>query len=337
MSSFTAGPAESAGPGGGGGAANAKGTKNMATLRYVPAFHKARPSRTETQRTGYFYILPALAFFGLFIAYPFVRSIYLSLTNWTGLGPEHYIGFSNFNALFHDSVFLTALRNTVIYTVVTTVLQTFLPMVLAAVLARGWVGSVIFRTAMFIPAVMSLVVTGTLFGLVLNPDFGLLSRIIGFTGLGHVGWLSDSALVVPTLIVVSLWQSFGFFMVIFYAGVQNIDRELYEAAALDGATVVREFWHITMPMLRVLTSVVLTLNIINGVKVFDLIYVMTEGGPAHASESLGTYLYALAFGQVGGSTPLIGYATAIGIVIVIFALAAVGVQLGLARRRRVFG
>jgi ABC-type sugar transport system permease subunit len=277
-----------------------------------------------------------VAFFGVFIAYPFIRSIYLSLTNWTGMGAEHFIGFSNFTALFQDPIFLTALRNTVVYTVVTTVLQTFLPMVVAAVLARGWVGSAIFRTAMFIPAVMSLVITGTLFGLVLNPDFGLLNRIIGFSGLGDISWLSDSATVLPTLIAVSLWQSYGLFMVIFYAGVRGIDRELYEAAALDGANVVQEFWHVTMPMLRVLTSVVVTINIINGVRVFDLIYVMTEGGPAHASESLGTYLYGLAFGQTGGSTPLIGYATTIGVVIVIFALFAVALQLAMARRRRIF-
>ena len=179
-------------------------------------------------------------------------------------------------------------------------------MVLAAVLARGWVGSVIFRTAMFIPAVMSLVVTGTLFGLVLNPRLRPLEphhRVHGSwarrLALGQRLGGTDADRRVP-LAIVRLFH--GDLLL----GVQNIDRELYEAAALDGATVVREFWRISMPMLRVLTSVVLTLNIINGVKVFDLIYVMTEGGPAHASESLGTYLYALAFGQVGGSTPSMG-------------------------------
>jgi len=305
-------------------------TVTMATRR--------RPSALEArlEHTAYIYIFPAVAFYGLFIAYPFIRSIYLSLTNWEGMGAEHFIGLNNFTTLFQDPVFLTALRNTIVYTLATTVLQTFLPMVLAAVLARGWVGSAVFRTAMFIPAVMSLVITGTLFGMVLNPDFGLLNRVIGFTGLGHVAWLSNSKTVVPTLIAVSLWQSYGLMMVIFYAGVRGIDAEMYEAASLDGAGVVQQFFYVTMPMLRTLTSVVITLNMINGVRVFDVIYVMTAGGPAHASESLGTYLYGLAFGEVGGGTPLMGYAIAIGIVIVIVSLLAVGSQMMFARRRRVF-
>lgn len=286
---------------------------------------------------GYYFIFPALAFFGLFIAYPLVRSVQISLTQWPGFGPSTFVGFSNFKAMFSDPVFRTALFNTIVFCGVTTILQTAIPLGLAALLNAKIRFSAVFRVAIFLPALMSLVVSGALWALIYEPQFGILDRFLNSIGLHSLAlsWISNTATVVPALIVVSLWQSAGFFTLIFYAALQDVDASLYEAAEIDGANPVQRFRHVTVPMVRTITSVVVTLNLINGLKIFDIIYVMTGGGPNHASESLSTYLYSLAFGgQVAGAIPAIGYATAIGVVILIFAVVVVLVQLSISARRR---
>jgi ABC-type sugar transport system permease subunit len=293
--------------------------------------------RARGQGTGYYFILPAVALFLLFIGYPLVRSIYQSFTQWPGFGPAKFVGFQNFSAMFQDPVFITALVNTIEFTAVTTIIATFLAMVLAAVLRAKWCFGTVFRVAIFVPALLSLVVSGTVWGLIYEPNFGILDTFLNSVGLHSIAiaWLSDSATVVPSLIAVAIWQSLGFYMLIFYAALHDIDPALYEAAQLDGASVLAQFRYVTMPMLRTVTSIVVTLNLINGMKVFDIIYVMTGGGPDNASQSLTTYLYSLAFGgQVAGAIPAIGYATAIGVVVLLLAIIIVAAQLAIGARRR---
>jgi ABC-type sugar transport system permease subunit len=312
------------------------------TLRRPARRSNRRPrtgasGRARGQGIGYYFILPAVALFLLFIGYPLVRSIYLSFTQWPGFGPAKFVGFQNFSAMFQDPVFITALVNTIEFTAVTTIIATFLAMVLAAVLRAKWRFGTVFRVAIFVPALLSLVVSGTVWGLIYEPNFGILDTFLNSIGLHAIAisWLSDSATVVPSLIVVSIWQSLGFYMLIFYAALHDIDPELYEAAQLDGASVLAQFRYVTMPMLRTVTSIVVTLNLINGMKVFDTIYVMTGGGPDNASQSLTTYLYSLAFGgQVAGAVPAIGYATAIGVMVLLLAIIIVTVQLAIGARRR---
>jgi ABC-type sugar transport system permease subunit len=286
---------------------------------------------------GYYFIFPTLALFGIFIAYPLVRAVMISLTQWPGFGPSTFVGLDNFQAMFSDPVFRTALINTIEFCAVTTILQTAIPLGLAALLSARIRFSAVFRVAIFLPALMSLVVSGALWGLIYEPEFGILDRFLNSIGLHAlaIGWLSNTATVLPALMVVSLWQSAGFFTLIFYAALQDVDASLYEAAEIDGASSLQRFRHVTVPMVRTITSVVVTLNLINGLKIFDIIYVMTGGGPNHASESLSTYLYSLAFGgQVAGAIPAIGYATAIGIVILLFAVVVVLVQGFISARRR---
>lgn len=294
--------------------------------------------RERGQSIGYYFILPCVALFLIFIGYPLVRSIYLSFTTWPGFGPAQFVGFQNFTAMWQDSVFRTALTNTIVFTAATTIISTFLAMALAALLRAGkWRFGTVFRVAIFMPALLSLVVSGTVWGLIYEPDFGILDTFLKAVGLHSIAiaWLSNTATVLPALIVVAIWQSLGFFMLIFYAALQDIDPELYESAQLDGASTIGQFRYVTVPMLRTVTSIVVTLNLINGLKVFDIIYVMTGGGPDNASESLTTYLYSLAFGgQVSGAVPAIGYATAIGVMILILAIIVVAVQLAIGARRR---
>lgn len=285
---------------------------------------------------GYLFVLPVAVFFVVFVAFPFLRSFYLSLTRYSGIGAPRFVGLRNFQNLAADPVFWHALGTTLLFTAATTILQTALPLLVAVLLNRGWRGAVVFRTLLFIPAVISFVVTAVLWQLIYDPNFGILNeslRSIGLGALAHA-WLADPATVLPALIVVSLWQSLGLFMLIFLAGLQGIDRSLYDAARIDGANARQQFLRITVPMLRTVTAVVVLLNIINGFKTFDLIYVMTHGGPDRASEVLGTYLYGLAFGTEAGATPSFGYATAISMVVFVLCMAATIVQLRINRRRR---
>jgi ABC-type sugar transport system permease subunit len=283
---------------------------------------------------GYLFVAPIVLFFVVFVGYPFLRSFYLSLTSWSGLGSPRFVGVRNFRVMADDPVFWKTLGNTFLFTGVTTVLQTVLPLLLAVLLNRGWRAGVLFRTLIFIPAVISLVVTGVLWQLIYEPNFGTLNAILRSVGLGGVAhpWLADPHTVLPALMVVSLWQSLGLFTLIYLAGLQGINPALYEAASLDGASASQQFRSVTVPMLRTVTGVVVILNLINGFKTFDMIYVMTGGGPNRASEVLGTYLYGLAFGSTAGAVPALGYATAISMVIFVLCLAATLIQLWISRR-----
>jgi ABC-type sugar transport system permease subunit len=197
-------------------------------------------------------------------------------------------------------------------------------MAVAILLAAGWRGGIVFRTLLFLPAVISLTVSAILWDLVLSPQFGPVNQTLSSVGLGALArpWLSDTATVLPAILLVSLWQSTGLYMLIFYAGLQGIDQTLYESAKIDGAAKWQEVWYVTVPMLRPMIAVVVTLNVIHGLKVFDLMYVMTGGGPVHASETMATYLYALTFGSAAGGVPDFGYADAIGLVIFVLGLVA---------------
>jgi ABC-type sugar transport system permease subunit len=301
---------------------------------------RVRPTaRTRRWAVGYLFVLPIALFFAVFVAFPFLRSFYLSLTEWSGFTSPRFIGLRNFQSLADDPVFWKALRTTIIYTAVTTILQTTLPMLLAVFVNIGWRGGVVFRTLLFIPVVVSFVVTALLWQLIYDPNFGTLNQVlraVGLEALAHP-WLADPTTVVPAIMLVSLWQSLGFYMLIFLAGLQGIDPNLYEAARIDGAGARQEFLKITVPMLRTVTAVVVLLNLINGFNTFDVIYVMTGGGPNRASEVLGTYLYKLAFGTESGATPSFGYATAISMVVFGLCVVAAVVQLRISRRARDVG
>ena len=154
---------------------------------------------------------------------------------------------------------------------------------------------------------------------------------LGLEELQHI-WLADRATVLPAIMVVSIWGGVGMTMLIFFAGIQGIDPGLYEAAEVDGANAFQRFFNITVPSLRVVTGIVVSLGLLNGFKVFDIIYVMTGGGPNHASEVFGTYLYNLAFGSTSGSLPQFGYASAFSVVVMIMCILAVVIQMAITRR-----
>jgi ABC-type sugar transport system permease subunit len=296
---------------------------------------RSSPLRRAELRIGYLFLLPTVALFVLFVGWPILHSIYLSTTTWSGFGLPTFTGLANYVRLTGDPVFRTALVITVVFTAVTTVLQTVLPMLVAVLIHAGWRrAGTVFRTILFLPGIISLVVTGVLWQLIYDPNLGTLNQLLSALGLEswRQQWLGDPQLVVASIVVVSLWQSLGLYMLIFFAGLQGIDPTLYEAARMDGANARQRLLHVTVPQLRTVTGIVVALNLINGFKTFDIVYVMTHGGPNHSSEVLGTYLYSLAFGSLSGSVPQIGYATAISIVVMVLCLLAAFVQFAVTRR-----
>jgi ABC-type sugar transport system permease subunit len=291
--------------------------------------------RTRRKLIGYVFILPTFVFFFALIAIPFFRALGISLTEWAGYDTPRFVGMQNFSNLMEDRVFWIALRQTALFTAATTILQTVIPLLVAVLINNKWRGSTFFRTALFIPVIISLVVSGLLWRMIYEPNFGVLNNALTSLGLASLKqpWLAKAETAMPAILVVSLWQSLGFYMLIFFAGLQSIPLELFESASLDGANTLQKLRYITVPMLWPITTVVMVINIIGGIKVFEIIYVMTTGGPNHATEVLGTYFYVTAFGATGGGAPSMGYAAAIGVVILILAMIATIIQFRLTRER----
>ena len=280
----------------------------------------------------YLFLLPAAFFLVVFMAYPLVDAILLSLKRWNGATPATWVGLRNYRLLLHDEIFWLSLKHTLYFTGAVVVLQTTIPLLVANLVNSGIRGGSVFRAIYFMPVIISLAITGLLWSMILEPNFGMLNEMLRNLGLKQWTrlWLADRELVIPSIIFISVWQSLGFYLVIFFAALQSVPEDLYEAASIDGANAWHRFRHVTIPMLRGTIIVVIVLNTINGIKVFDQVWVMTAGGPNHASETLGTYLYRIAFGAMGSSNPRLGYATAIAIVILLasFVFSIVQIRVG---------
>jgi ABC-type sugar transport system permease subunit len=300
--------------------------------RRVSTAHKPSHSFMYYVRKYYapfVFILPVALVFIVLMAVPMVNAIRLSLERWDGVTPATWAGVDNYARLGNDPYFWAALKNTLIYALVTVVFFATFPLLAANILNSGIKGSTFFRTTFFVPVIISLAISGLLFSIIYEPNFGILNEALRKIGLGKLTqlWLADRKTVLPSIIAVALWRSFGFFMVIFFAGLQGIPQELYESAQIDGANAWQRLVKITVPLLAPVTTVVVVLQTINSVKVFDLPWVMTAGGPNHMSETLGTYLYVQAFGALGSSNPRLGYASAIGFVILLLAFVLSLVQI----------
>ncbi|MFC7404118.1 carbohydrate ABC transporter permease [Georgenia alba] len=293
------------------------------------------PIHRSERRTGLLMIVPTVVLFAAFVGYPILRTIYLSLTEWSGFGEAQFVGLDNFTRMIGDSVARQSFVNILLFTLATTVLQTVVALLVAVVINTTWPRfAVLVRTILFIPAVISFVVTGVVWRLLLDPNLGTLNQVLRAVGLDGLAtaWLAERSTAMVALIAVALWQSLGLNVLIYFAGLQGIDPTLYEAAEVDGANARQKFWFVTVPSLRTITALVVSLSLINGFKTFDLVFVLTGGGPNHATDVLGTYLYNLAFGSTAGSIPQFGYASAISVLVMALCTVAVVVQMALTRR-----
>jgi raffinose/stachyose/melibiose transport system permease protein len=280
------------------------------------------------QRNAYLMLLPALICFGAFIAYPLVNTVRWSLFDASLTNPvRRFVGLGNYVELVQDNVFWVSLRNNIIILVGSVIFQVGVGLLLAAVFDRGIRrGGAFFRTLIFTPVVMSSVAVGIVWQLFLNPQLGVVNPLLEFVGIAPptLGWLGDPNLAIYCVLLVACWQFTGYMMVLLLAGIQNVPSELYEAATLDGATERQSFWHITLPSISKVLVTATLITMIGAFKVFDLVYILTGGGPANASQVLGTYLYNQAFTQAR-----MGYACAIAVVLLIFAMSLSIIQLQL--------
>lgn len=260
-------------------------------------------------------VLP-LALYTVFIGYPLLNTIYLSLVEWNGLDPEWvFVGPGNYQALFKDPVFWLSLANNVKWAIMTLLFPVVLGLVLAAFLHTGRAYFPAgFRSLLFLPATMSLVTIGIMFALILNPIFGALNEALRLIGLGALAhdWLGDAKTALYTLIAVFGWSYTGLPLMLYHAGISEIPSELFEAATIEGASGIQSFWYVTLPMLRPVTTVVTMLTVINSLKVFDLVMVMTRGGPFNQTSVLGYMMYTETFWNYR-----FGYGAAVSVVILL--------------------
>ncbi len=260
---------------------------------------KRRAKRKSNWLTPYLFIAPAMVFYLGFLVYPMLFSLVTSFFDWDGLTPlTAFVGFKNyFDILFVDPVTRVALINNIYWTFGALVVPTSIGLLLALALNRGLPGTIAFRTIFYGPAVLPLVAVGLIWSWMYNPNFGALNVMLESVGLGNFtgGWLSDYDQALPATFATYVWGSVGFPMILYLAGLQSINKEYYEAARIDGANAFQQFWHVTMPGLRESHVIVLSLAMIGGFKVFDLIYTMTYGGPGRATQVLGTWMYFQAF------------------------------------------
>jgi len=271
-------------------------------------------------RAGYFFVLPSLLLYAVFMIYPFFQSIYFSFTDWNGVTAEKkWIGFANYRRMIDDALLWTSLWHTLIWVVLGTLTPMVIGLLLAMLLWRRPRGFTLFRTVYFMPQVLSSVVIAIVWSWIYNPIFGILNRGLDSVGLDALsrGWLGDTDFALYAVLIAAVWAETGFVFVVFLAGLQNVSKDLLEAAMIDGANMWQRFWNVTVPQLANVVNVVAALLLIGGFSVFDIIFAMTQGGPANATEVIATYTYQEAFTQ-----NRIGYAATLSLVITVISLVA---------------
>lgn len=266
----------------------------------------------------YAFLAPAFLLYALFVLYPFSQSVYLSLTSWNGADPvKPFVGLANYARMLDDGLLWQALGNNLVWMVLGTAGSVAGGLVLALLLWSRPFGFTALRTVFFMPQVLAPVVVGIIWTWILAPRYGLLNRLLGELGLGWLarGWLGDPDVALLAVITAWLWAYVGFHFVILEAGLQGVDRDLLDAAKADGANGAQRFWHVTIPQLRPVLTLVIVLALIATFKVFDIVFVMTGGGPANSTELIATYTYEKAF--IEGD---LGYGAALSMVLTVITL-----------------
>jgi alpha-1,4-digalacturonate transport system permease protein len=262
--------------------------------RQEPA--KRRWSRPLGPRVApYLFVLPNMVIFGIFTIYPALYGFNLSLYDSRNGRTFTYVGTQNYQRIVTDPQFLTVARNTALFVVAFVVVSTVLSVLFAVLLDTQLRGRSFFRSVLFLPVILSPVIVGLVWGWLLDRNTGLVNSISGAVGLGQPGWLTEPRLALAAVVAVGVWTHLGFYSLIMLAGLQSIDRTLYEAAGLDGASAWQRFRHITLPLLKPTTLVVLILATIHGFQAFDFIYNLTGGGPVGATTLIVQFIYEKAF------------------------------------------
>lgn len=285
--------------------------------------------RPSSRWTPYLLIGPAVVVFFLVVIVPMLGTIGLSFVQWSGTNKMRFIGFDNFRRAFHDDIYISAYRNTIIYILATLVLEVAVGFVLAGLVSAKGKRTAFYRIAFFIPVMLPMVVIAVLWSFVYSADGGLLNGILGAVGLSNFQqvWLGNPSTALLAICVVSGWVYAGFYMAIFYAALRRVPASVLEAAALDGASEWTMFFKIKVPLVRGMTEVAALLCITGAFQSFDLFYVMTNGGPDHATEIVTTYLVAVVF-----RNHEIGYGAAMSVIMTVVVM-SIGLAYAKLRRK----
>lgn len=283
---------------------------------------RARSSYGRTGRAAYLFISPFYILYVLFMVVPILAGLYLSLTQWAGLGSPEFIGLQNYVRLFQDARFLESLANTAIFTVFALAIVLPASLLTATALnAKGLKFRDFFRTLYFIPVVLSPVIVALVFGLIFDSSSGLVNvGLNAVFGLPSVPWLTDGFWAKVVVVILVLWRWTGYLTIFFLAGLQAIPEEQYEAAELDGAGIVQRFRNVTLPNLRPVTAFIFVTMLVATAQIFEEPFLLTNGGPGTATLSVALYIYRIAFQQQE-----LGYAAAAGVVMfaIVFTLGRV--------------
>src|SRR3954451_18550981 len=282
----------------------------------------ATPARGGSRRsrkwvTAGLFLVPALVLYVVFVLFPIVQAAHYSLFKWNGLTPlTDFIGLKNYQVAFSNGAFITAVGNNLLIVVLSLAIQIPFSLGLAVLLNRRVPGRALFRLIFFLPYVLSEAITGIVFRLMLQPGSFLDAGLTG-AGLGGLtrDWLGDSTIVMITIFAIISWKYFGFHMIILLAGLQGIPRELEEAALIDGATRRQAFRHVTLTLLGPTIRVSVFLSMIGALQLFDMVWVMTGGGPLNASSTM-----AIAMFKAGFISHQMGYGSALAVILFLFAL-----------------
>ena len=268
---------------------------------------------------GYLFTFPALLLYTIFFLSPFFSSIYISLTNWNGINPEKtFIGIQNYIDMASDSLMWRSLSHNLIWVIIGTISPIVIGILLSVLLWSGKTRAMIFfRTIYFMPVVLSPVIVGIIWGWIYNPIYGILNRALQVIGLDAFsrGWLGDPNLALYMVLIAAIWSYFGFCLVVLLAGLQNVDMELFDAAKIDGANAWQQFINVTIPQLSRVLTMIVAYTLIGGFNVFDIVFIMTKGGPANNTELIATYTYKQSF-QLNS----VGYGAALSMVMTVLSL-----------------
>ena len=265
-------------------------------------------TKKRLQRLNWFYV-PAVVLMILFIAYPLGNAIYLSFFKWNGYSvKKDFIGVQNYISMFNDKTFVSSLRNTVLYGFVCTFLQQVIGLAMAVFLNTKFKGRGIARTVIYMPAMVSGLVMGYIMYFFFQTKGGVMNDILSSMGLATVDWLGNGNTAIAVIIFINTWQFVGVSMVIYLAGIQGVSQSYIEAATVDGANAWQRFRFITLPLLQPALASSIIYNLIGGLKLYDVIIALTDGGPAKKTHSLATYIANRYF-----DAERAGYAAAIGV------------------------
>ncbi|ACM23549.1 binding-protein-dependent transport systems inner membrane component [Thermotoga neapolitana DSM 4359] len=270
------------------------------------------PVLTKRWWVPYVFLAVPLTLYFIWVISPIAQTIILSFTNWDGVSTKFdFIGWKNYTRLFSDPYFWLSLKNNIKWLVFFVIVAIPAGLGMAMLLDQKFPGNKIFKTLIYLPMTLSFVVIGQIWSWILEPRSGVLNEFLRAIGLGSLAkpWLSDPKIVTYALIMAALWRQIAYAMVLFLAGLKNVSTELVEAAYVDGANACQRFWYVILPALRPAMVIAITVNIIDSLRAFDIVYVMTRGGPFYSSSVLANYMYIQSFHNYR-----MGYGSAIAVI-----------------------